>query len=238
MDVEWTRAEVAAQARNDPRILDYFQNPNGSEMWSRWDMQEAPPDILITNYSMLNIMLMRGVEAPIFDATRLWIAASPNNIFHLVVDELHSYRGTPGTEVPYLLRVLLDRIGLKADSEQLRIIASSASLESGATGLRYLEEFHFSLVRKALREHAATRQRQQSAGYSGYTVTSGLGINLHRLPLHVTSTSETNFGPDFRSMPVTAPIWDGGFVIVTNTGMYRLQLHLCNQKSYRHVLQA
>jgi DEAD/DEAH box helicase domain-containing protein len=84
----------------------FFPRFDGGEMWSRWDMQEAPPDILITNYSMLNIMLMRDVEAPIFDMTRAWLQQDEANIFHLVVDELHSYRGTPGTEVGYILRVL------------------------------------------------------------------------------------------------------------------------------------
>jgi len=119
----------------------FFQRLDGGEMWSRWDMQSHPPDILITNYSMLNIMLMRGIEAPIFEQTRQWIHSDPANVFHLVVDELHTYRGTPGTEVAYLIRVLLDRLGIPRDSDKLRIIASSASLESGPTGLRYLEEF-------------------------------------------------------------------------------------------------
>lgn len=124
-----------------PDAARHFQNLAGAEMWSRWDMQDQPPDILITNYSMLNIMLMRGIEAPIFDATRAWLQADSRNIFHLVVDELHSYRGTPGTEVAYLLRVLLDRLGLSPDHEQLRIIASSASLASDAESLAYLNGF-------------------------------------------------------------------------------------------------
>lgn len=119
----------------------FFQSLDGAEMWSRWDMQDAPPDILITNYSMLNIMLMRAIESSVFDETRSWLEASSDNIFYLVVDELHTYRGTPGTEVAYLLRVLLDRIGLRPDSDQLRIISSSASLESGQAGLEYLEQF-------------------------------------------------------------------------------------------------
>lgn len=119
----------------------FFSTMNGGEMWSRWDMQDDPPDILITNYSMLNIMLMRGVESTIFDQTKQWIESNSNNLFHLVVDELHTYRGTPGTEVAYLIRVLLDRLGLSPDSNQLRIIASSASVSSGTTGLRYLESF-------------------------------------------------------------------------------------------------
>ena len=119
----------------------FFQSLDGAEMWSRWDMQDTPPDILITNYSMLNIMLMRAVEGSIFDETRAWLSESGQHVFHLVVDELHTYRGTPGTEVAYLLRALIDRLGLAPDSDQLRIISSSASVDSDATGLRYLEEF-------------------------------------------------------------------------------------------------
>jgi Lhr-like helicase len=142
MDLDWSQACASAAARSDPRILYYFQDPDGSEMWSRWDMQETPPDILITNYSMLNVMLMRGVEADMFDQTRRWLAEDKRNQFHLVVDELHSYRGTPGTEVGYLLRTLLHRIGLTPDSPQLRIIATSASIDKGDPGsLGFLEQF-------------------------------------------------------------------------------------------------
>ena len=131
----------------------FFPRFDGGEMWSRWDMQEAPPDILITNYSMLNIMLMRDIQAPIFDLTRQWLEADPNHVFHLVVDELHSYRGTPGTEVGYILRVLFRRLGLHPDHPQLRILASSASLgDDEARAHEYLHQFfgcsrRFALVR-------------------------------------------------------------------------------------------
>lgn len=141
------RRELASLQRDalavvgSPDAARFFQSMDGAEMWSRWDMQDSPPDILITNYSMLNIMLMRGVEAPIFDATRHWLTLDTRNVFHLVVDELHTYRGTPGTEVAYLLRVLLDRLGLHPDHDQLRIIASSASLSDDAAGRDYLHGF-------------------------------------------------------------------------------------------------
>jgi Lhr-like helicase len=142
MERDWVQARASAAASGEARLVNYFQNPDGSEMWSRWDMQEYPPDILITNYSMLNIMLMRTVEANVFDATRRWLAADPRNVFHLVVDELHSYRGTPGTEVGYLLRALLQRIGLTPDSAQLRIISTSASMDQSDPGsVSYLEQF-------------------------------------------------------------------------------------------------
>ncbi len=143
MESEWGRARLAAARSGNDEILSYFQDPHGSEMWSRWDTQDAPPDILITNYSMLNIMLMRGLEGAIFDQTRSWLASDRSrNCFHLVVDELHTYRGTPGTEVGYLIRALLHRLALTPDSPQLRLIATSASMEANDPGsLEYLEQF-------------------------------------------------------------------------------------------------
>jgi ATP-dependent helicase YprA (DUF1998 family) len=110
----------------------FVQSLDGAEMRSRWDMQAAPPDVLITNYSMLNVMLMRERDVPFFELTREWIESSEANLFHLVVDELHLYRGTQGTEVAYLLRRLFRRIGLDARPGQLRILASSASLRENA----------------------------------------------------------------------------------------------------------
>ncbi len=137
---ELAEAEQASQQVRGNSAEKYFPRLDGAEMWSRWDMQDSPPDILITNYSMLNIMLMRTLEADIFGLTRDWLK-DESHIFHLVVDELHTYRGTAGTEVAYIIRVLLDRLGLTPASPQLKIIASSASIEANPQGLEYLEQF-------------------------------------------------------------------------------------------------
>lgn len=113
-------------------------DPAAAEMFHRWEMQAAPPDLLITNVSMLSIMLMRHKDCTIpedradsqmFDLTRDWLAGDKSRIFQLVVDELHLYRGAAGTEVGYLIRLLLERLGLEPSSPQLRILASSASLD-------------------------------------------------------------------------------------------------------------
>jgi Lhr-like helicase len=130
-------ANVVANTRAEP----FFPKMDGSEMWSRWDMQDHPPDVLITNFVMLNIMLMRDVDSNVFQKTHDWLDEDHDRIFYLVVDELHSYRGTAGTEVGYLLRVLIERLGLLQRPDQLRIIASSASLSSSNEGLEYLEHF-------------------------------------------------------------------------------------------------
>src|SRR5689334_11732226 len=69
-----------------------------------------------------------------------WLKSNPANTFTIVVDELHSYRGTQGTEVALVVRNMLDRLGLGPDSKQLRCIATSASLD-GEAGKEYVEQF-------------------------------------------------------------------------------------------------
>jgi DEAD/DEAH box helicase domain-containing protein len=138
-------AEDFAKARPTNRdaqnVPFFFPRLDGGEMRCRWDMQDDPPDILITNNSMLSVMLARTVDARIFEKTRDWLEQSDSHIFHLVVDELHLYRGTAGTEVAELLRIFLYRIGLHPGHKQLRILASSASLEHSERSKEFLNDF-------------------------------------------------------------------------------------------------
>jgi Lhr-like helicase len=125
---EEARRRPSPKPADDPRYQ--FPSHDGAEMLSRWDMQKHPPDILITNVSMLSAMLAREVDAPIFSRTRRWLKDSDEAYFYLVLDELHLHRGSAGTEVACLLRLLIDRLGLSRPDRRhkLRILASSASL--------------------------------------------------------------------------------------------------------------
>lgn len=99
--------------------------PGDPELVTRHEVQEAPPDVLVTNYSMLEYMLMRPLERPIFDQTRDWLRANPEERFLLVIDEAHLYRGAAGAEVALLIRRLRMRLGIPA--ERLQVICTSAS---------------------------------------------------------------------------------------------------------------
>lgn len=156
------RATTSAEREKIEELISFFPrvDDRAAEMIHRWEIQRRPPDVLITNFSMLSVMLMRSADlqiandqadSDIFEATKQWLAGDPwrqtqkgqpTRIFHLVVDELHLYRGTAGTEVAYLVRLLLHRLGLEPTSEQLRILASSASLEPGDDKTyTYISEF-------------------------------------------------------------------------------------------------
>lgn len=140
----WKSAKTQSAINDKPEYL--YDIPNmdenvETEYWDRWTMQKTPPDILITNYSMLNIMLMRKQEENIFDKTKEWLQRDPKNIFHLVIDELHSYRGTSGTEVAYLIRLLLMKLGLTPSSPQVQFLCSSASMQETKRTKKFITGF-------------------------------------------------------------------------------------------------
>jgi len=99
--------------------------PGDPELLTRHEVLDHPPDLLVTNYSMLEYVLMRPLERPLFDTTREWLARNPGETFIVVVDEAHLYRGAAGAEVALLLRRLRDRLGI--DPDRLQIICTTAS---------------------------------------------------------------------------------------------------------------
>lgn len=140
------RRHDLAHVDDDPtRYL--FPSTDSAELVARWDMHKTPPDILVTNVSMLSTMLSREIEQEMFENTRRWLESEDEAYFFLVLDELHLVRGSSGTEISGLVRTLIERLGL-ADPKhrhKLRILASSASLPvdgpEGARSLKYLHDF-------------------------------------------------------------------------------------------------
>ncbi len=94
-----------------------------NEMMCREMMAERPPHILLTNYAMLEYMLLRPDTAPFFDNN------SAKNWRFIVIDEAHTYNGANGTEIALLLRRVKERIRHNMD-RPFRCIATSATLGS------------------------------------------------------------------------------------------------------------
>lgn len=98
-----------------------------SELITRHEIHASPPDLLITNYSMLEYMLMRPIERPVFEQTRQWLAENPEEKFTIVLDEAHLYRGAAGAEVGLLMRRLQDR--LEIGEQRFQVICATASFK-------------------------------------------------------------------------------------------------------------
>lgn len=67
-------------------------------------MRGAPPDILMTNYKMLDYLLVRPEDAT------LWEENGPEVLKYIAVDELHTFDGAQGTDLACLLRRLKARL--------------------------------------------------------------------------------------------------------------------------------
>lgn len=97
-----------------------------AELITRFEMQACTPDILITNYSMLEYMLMRQEEQSIWDDTREWLNSDSENRLLFVIDEAHMYRGASGGEVALLIRRFLNKLGV--ERSKIQFILTSASI--------------------------------------------------------------------------------------------------------------
>ncbi|NLC25116.1 MAG: DEAD/DEAH box helicase, partial [Fastidiosipila sp.] len=67
-------------------------------------MLNQPPDILLTNYKMLDYLLVRPKDA------QLWNENEPETLKYIAVDELHTFDGAQGTDLACLLRRLKSRL--------------------------------------------------------------------------------------------------------------------------------
>src|SRR6266700_1733489 len=122
----------------------FLTGDEDSELLSRHEMHRRAPDLLVTNYSMLEYMLLRPVEKAICDQTAQWLASDKDNRFIVVLDEAHMYRGSSGAEVAYLLRRLHSRLGI--DRERVRYVLTSASLGSTEEAQRQIKLFAANLT--------------------------------------------------------------------------------------------
>lgn len=90
---------------------------------SRAEMRSNPPDILLTNYKMLDYLLIRPDDAD------LWSANHAETLKFICVDELHTFDGAQATDLACLLRRLKDR--LHTPEEYLCCVGTSATIGSG-----------------------------------------------------------------------------------------------------------
>ena len=129
-DITFGRYTGDTQQKMDAALRQWNEeNPNGerlpNELISRDEMRKTPPNILLTNYSMLEYLLLRPSDAPFFSG------AFATGWRHVAIDEAHVYSGALGTEIAFLLRRLKARVSQGAFvSCHLHCYATSATMGS------------------------------------------------------------------------------------------------------------
>lgn len=113
-----------------PERADSVHDWDTCQLVSRAALWERPPPILVTNYSMLEIALIRSKDEPIFRDSR-------GKLRYVILDEAHSYQGVMAAEIALLLRRTLDAFGVSP--QDVQFIATSATFPNVTA--QVLQEF-------------------------------------------------------------------------------------------------
>ena len=125
--------EGLREALNDYRER-FGADPLPSELISRDRIRQRPPHILLTNYAMLEYLLLRPADTSLFDGPtgRHWR--------FIVLDEVHVYSGAQGAEVAMLLRRVRDRVNA-SEKGRIQYMGTSATLGRNERDYPRLAEF-------------------------------------------------------------------------------------------------
>ena len=102
------------------------------ELRNRRDIRAAPPEILVTNVTMLEYLLLRPADAPI-------LQVSQGALRWIVLDEAHTHAGAQAAEMALLLRRVRAAFGVTP--EQVRLVATSATIGGEADAQERLRDF-------------------------------------------------------------------------------------------------
>lgn len=127
------------------------------ECLSREDIRNSLPDIVITNYKMLELMLLRPEDRNLFSSPLRFIVA----------DELHSYLGAQGTELACLLRRLVSRIRVEGGSEPIFVGASATIVADTASLNRQVAEYASGFFGAPLAENDVFTGEVEERGFEG-----------------------------------------------------------------------
>lgn len=124
----------------------------------------APPDILLTNYKMLDFLLLRPEDRP------LWQHNGPDTLRYLVLDELHTYDGAQGSDVACLIRRLKARHSIEPG--KLCCVGTSATIGNSEKDTVALNRFASRIFGEPFGRDSVIREDR-------YTIEEALGHQVH-----------------------------------------------------------
>lgn len=125
---------------------------------NRESILSSPPDILLTNFKMLDYALMRSLYHSIWK----YNLDDPSLLRFLVLDELHTYDGAQGTDVANLIRRL--KLKLNMEPGQLCPIGTSATIGSGEDAPTLLAEYASKVFGEEITEAAIVTEKRLETG--------------------------------------------------------------------------
>lgn len=170
------RDEEESRLLANPKLMQELGYPEkipANWMLTREEMLNNPPKVLITNYAMLEHLLLLPRNERLFSTDALRV---------IVLDEIHTYHGAQATEVAFLLRKLKNRLVI---DRPLQVFGTSASLADGPEADVKLKQFASDLFGEELhhvvRGKRIVHERLQSQAENGFSLSTTDWSSLGRL---------------------------------------------------------
>ena len=160
----YSRSDIEEELLATPDMKERF--PAGipaNWLLSREEMLANPPHILVTNYAMLEHLLLLPRNARLF---------AGNQLQFIILDEIHTYRGAQATEVAFLLRKLQNRY---CQGKSVRCVGTSASLSDAKAEQANILQFASNLFGREVKE-LILGQRKPHTVLSGPPPSGGMKV--------------------------------------------------------------
>ncbi len=218
---QWAAAYRARTGHACPvQFAKYTGQEQDREERRRW--QENPPHILLTNYVMLELMLVRPEEHRFVDR-------ASTGLQFLVIDELHTYRGRQGADVALLVRRLRQRSG----NPNLLCIGTSATMVTGgsrAERCKAVAAFASKLFGVAVEpEHVIEETLRR-------TIPQTRPVDLQRLRAALMQPLAVSTWDDFAKHPLAAWI-EETFGLVEEDGLLRRRVPITLAEGARQLAE-
>lgn len=197
----------------------------------RETMRLRPPDILLTNYKMLDYLLSRPFDRGV------WNQNGAGTLRYLVVDELHTFDGAQGTDLACLIRRLKYR--LEAHREQLCCVGTSATL-GGPESMHDLREYAAKVFGEPFDEESIiTESRENFRDFlHGSFIARSFDIPAEE---HCNRMDPSNYSTVDEYLRQQISLWFGDAIAMNNTTTEEWKIALGNelkkQPLFRTILQ-
>lgn len=178
----------AQETRRQPRPND----APDEERYYREEIWNNPPQILLTNYTMLELLLLRKQDQEIFRGGK------PH---YLVLDEVHTFVGVLGAEVACLIRRFKEHCGLQPG--ELACVGTSATIQAGGDPIEArdrIREFATELFAEAFDEEAIIEEAYEERGGVGVGSEAWSTPHASRITPQDVSTVNPDNPEDIRSL--------------------------------------
>ncbi len=184
-------------------------------------IRNNPPDILLTNYKMLDFLLIRSKDH------KLWQHNVEETLKYLVVDELHTFDGAQGTDLACLIRRI--KMRLNTPKSHLVCVGTSATLGGDQAGTDLIH-YATDIFDETFDDQAVITEYRQSLG--DYLTHSPVEFIAFPSLEKASQLDSSHYKNNEVYIQAQAELWFGKFKCPVTDPLWRVELGIYCRRHY------